>query len=219
MGENKAMGTINPAGPVMNIRLAPALLALAGLLAAGCAHRRSRDALDSQEHVRLGSTYEAQGLRAEAVAQYEAAVRRDPDCVEGWVALGNVAFTEGRLEAAESSFRTALKAAPHHPGACNNLAMTILSRGGNLKEAEALARDALGQPGPLRPYILDTLANIQLRQRLYAEALDLVAQAEAGTPTDGALVRAQLKATRDSIQAAAGIREHAPGQTPHPAKP
>lgn len=197
------------------------LLALAALTA-GCVHLpaslRSRDALDSQEHVRLGSAYEAQGLRAEAVAQYEAAVRRDPACAEGWVALGNVAYADGRLEAAESSFRTALKAAPHHPGACNNLAMTIMARGGDLAEAEALAREALVRPGTLRPYILDTLANIQLRQRRYAEALDLVDQAETATPTDGALVRAQLKATRDAIQAAAGVREYAPGQVPRTAR-
>lgn len=216
------MGVIDPAA-VVDRRFPSVALALACLLAAGCVHLppmfRSRDALDPQEHVRLGSSYEAQGLRAEAVAQYEAAVRRDPACAEGWVALGNVAFTDGRLEAAESAFRTALKAAPHHPGACNNLAMTIMARGGSLAEAEALARDALGQPGALRPYILDTLANIRFRQRRYAEALDLVDQAEAATPADGALVRAQLKATRDGIQAAAGIRDHAPGQVAHPDKP
>ncbi|MDD5301829.1 MAG: tetratricopeptide repeat protein [Elusimicrobia bacterium] len=212
------MDIIDRASAGVRRRFAPVALALAGLLAAGCVHLpprlRSGDALDPQEHVRLGSSYEAQGLRAEAVAQYEAAVRRDPACTEGWLALGNIAFMEGRFESAETSFRTALIAAPHHPGVCNNLAMTILARGGSLAEAEALARDALSQPGTLRPYILDTLANIQLRQRRYAEALDLVDQAEASTPADGALVRAQLKTTRDSIQAAAGVREYAPGQVP-----
>jgi len=194
--------------------LAPAL---AVLLASGCMHLppmlRSRDALDPQEHVRLGSSYEAQGNRAEAIAQYEAAVASDPNLVEGWVALGNVAFTDGKLETAEVYFRKAVAAGPHHPAACNNLAMAILARGGNLKEAEALAREALGQAGPLRPYILDTLANIQLRQSRYAEALELVGQAEAATPDD-ALVRAQLKATRDSILNAAKERDHAPGQEP-----
>lgn len=193
-------------------------LALACLLAAGCGHLprsvRSGDALDPQEHVRLGGAYEAQGLRAEAVAQYEAAVLRDPACAEGWVALGNIDFRDGRFEAAEASYRKAVTASPRHPGACNNLAMTILARNGDLAEAEALARDALAQPGSLRPYILDTLANIQLRQRRYAEALDLVSQAETATPADELLVREQLKATRDSIQNAAGVRDHAPGQEP-----
>ncbi len=202
----------------MSARLSGAVLAFAAALAAGCVHvppfLRPADALDSREHVRLGSSYEAQGLRAEAVAQYEAAVRRDPACSDGWIALGNVAFAEERFETAERSYRTALKAAPHDPVACNNLAMTLMARRGNLDEAEALAREALAQPGTLRPYILDTLANIQLRQLRYAEALDLVDQAETATPTDGAVLRAQLKTTRDSIQAAARVRDHAPGQAP-----
>lgn len=192
--------------------------ALALLLAAGCAHlpplTRSRDALDPQEHVRLGASYEAQGLRAEAAAQYEAAVKRDPACAEGWVALGNMAFVDGRLEDAESSFRRAVGAAPRNAAACNNLAMAILARDGSLVEAEALARTALEQPGTLRPYILDTLATIQMKQRRYAEALELVGQAQAAVPEENALVRAQLKKTRDAIMAAAGAREYAPGQTP-----
>lgn len=186
-------------------RFAP--LALAALLAAGCVHLppvfRSRDALDPQEHVRLGTSYEAQGLRSDAVAQYEAAVRRDPHYAEGWLALGNVAFTDGRLDAAEKSFRTALKAAPRHPAARNNLAMTILESGGSLEEAEALAREALAEPGDLRPYILDTLAGIELRRGRYAEALDLIAQAEAATPAEDLHVLEQLTVTRDGIQAAA----------------
>ncbi|MCR4295070.1 MAG: hypothetical protein NUW21_06015, partial [Elusimicrobia bacterium] len=83
----------------MKARFAPAALALAALLAAGCSHLppvvRSRDALDPQEHVRLGTSYEAQGLRSDAVAQSEAAVRLDPGFAEGWLALGNVAFADG----------------------------------------------------------------------------------------------------------------------------
>lgn len=188
-------------------RFALGALVLGALLAAGCGHLppafRARDALDPQEHVRLGASYEAQGLRSDAVVQYEAAVRRDPGFAEGWLALGNIDFTDGRFEAAENSYRTALKAAPGHPGARNNLAMTILARGGGLEEAEALAREALAQPGALRPYILDTLAHIELRRRRYDEALDLVALAAAATPAEDLHVIEQLTATRDGIRAAA----------------
>lgn len=212
------MDIIDPAAELLSRRPLRSALALACLLAAGCGHLpsliRHRDALDPQEHVRLGGTYEAQGLKKEAVAQYEAAVKRDPKCAEGWIALGNIGFQDGRFEEAEKYYRKAVTAVPRHPGACNNLAMTILARNGDLAEAEALARDALSQPGSLRPYILDTLANIELRQRRYAEALDLIGQAEAATPAEERLVLEQLKATRDSIQAAAGVREHAPGQEP-----
>ncbi len=182
--------------------------ALALVLAAGCSHlppltRRASDALDPREHVRLGESYEAQGLRAEAAAQYEAAVRREPSFVEGWVALGNLAFADGRLEAAETAFRRAVKAAPLNPAALNNLAMTILARGGRLEEAEALTQRALAQPGELRPYALETLANVRLRQKRYQEALDLVEQAEEATPSDNAPVLAQLRTTRDAVRAAA----------------
>jgi len=181
--------------------------ALALLLAAGCSHlppltRRSSDALDPREHVRLGESYEAQGMRPEAAAQYEASVRRDPSFVEGWVALGNLAYADGRFEEAEKSYRRAVKAAPLNPGALNNLAMTILARGKGLDEAEALAQRALAQPGDLRMYALETLANIRLRQKRYEEALDLLDQAEEATPVDNAPVLAQLNTTRDAVRAA-----------------
>lgn len=202
----------------MNRRSPFRVIIPACLLLCACGHLppliRSKDALDPQEHVRLGGAYEAQGQRAQAVAQYEAAVRRDPTFAEGWLALGNSAYADGRFKDAERSYRTALKVSPHHSGARNNLAMAILAQGGSLAEAEALAREALVDPGELRPYILDTLANIQLRQQRYAEALDLVGQAEAATPAEERRVLEQLKMTRDAIQAAAAAGEHAPGLIP-----
>lgn len=181
-------------------------LALAGLLA-GCSHAplrvASRDALAPEEHVRLGAAYEAQGLRAEAAGQYKAAVRLDPANAGGWLALGDLMFTEGRFKEAESCFRKALKFSPHDPGAANNLAMAILARNGSLPEAEALAQGALANAGALRVYILDTLANIFLRQRRFAEAAAAIDQAEAITPAENAQVRSQLLETRRNIAAAA----------------
>ena len=209
------MGIIDQACAVVGGRSAPTALALASLLAA-CAHIPplidSRDALSPLEHVRLGTSYEAQGLRADAVGQYEAAVRRDPACAEGWLALGDVAFMDGRLKEAEKDFRKALRASPHSPGAGNNLAMVILARGGSLPQAEALAQDALRQGGPLRPYILDTLANIYLRESRYADAAAAVGQAEAATPPDSPLVRDQLLATRNGIKSAVAAHDRVPAE-------
>jgi tetratricopeptide (TPR) repeat protein len=186
------------------------VLAIAGLLT-GCAHTSrpsgSREALSPAEHVSLGLTYQAQGLRAEAVSQYKAAVRRDPAFAEGWLALGNMAFTDGRNKEAERCFRKALKASPHHPGASNNLAMVIMARNGSLPEAEALVRDALLNAGALRPYVLDTLANIYIRERRYAEATTVIGQAEAETPPENRLVRNQLLETRKNIYIAQGITQ------------
>ena len=180
-------------------------LALAGLLA-GCAGlprpAAYRDALSPEEHLRLGTSYEAQGLRQEALKQYQAAVRGGPKCAECWVVLGNYEFTDGRFGEAGAAFRKALKAAPQHSGAANNLAMTLLAGKGSLAEAEALALQALPNAGALRPYVLDTLANVFLRQGRYAEAETAIDKAEAGTPADNAPVRSQLLETRKNITSA-----------------
>lgn len=175
-------------------------LALAALLA-GCAGPallgRGRDPLSSQEHASLGAAYEIQGLRADAKKEYLAAVRRDPACAECWLALGNGEFNDGRLKEAEAAFRKALKAAPLHAGAANNLAMTLLEGGARLAEAEALARKALVNAGELRPYVQDTLANILLRTGRPEEAAALLDQAQAEAPADMAgAVRARLAETR-----------------------
>lgn len=174
------------------------LLALAALLA-GCAGPallgRGRDPLSSDEHARLGAAYEAQGLRAEAKKEYQAAARRDPGCAECWLALGNSEFNDGRLKEAEAAFRKARKAAPLHSGAANNLAMTLLEGGGRLAEAEKLARGALPDAGELRPYVLDTLANILLLTGRPEEAAALIEQALAETPGTDGLVRSRLLET------------------------
>jgi tetratricopeptide (TPR) repeat protein len=182
------------------------LTALACLLAA-CAHAprlgEAADALSPAEHLRLGASYEAQGMRSDAAGQYEAAVRASPSCAECWLALGNLSFTEERLTEAEASYRKALEASPHHPGAANNLAMVTLARNGSLPEAEALALSALPNAGVLRPYVLDTLANIYLRQGRYADASAAIGQAEEAAPAYEPGMRAQLIETRKLINAAA----------------
>jgi tetratricopeptide (TPR) repeat protein len=186
-------------------------LVLACLLT-GCAHisrvTEYHDALGPGEHLRLGASYEAQGLRAEASGQYQMAVKGDPGLAEGWLALGNMEFTDGRLKEAGADFRKALKASPHHAGASNNLAMVALAGNGSLTEAEALARDALLTAGALRPYVLDTLANIYLRERRYPEADAAVVQAEAVTPPENSAVLAQLRETRKSMNAARTLQEN-----------
>lgn len=178
-------------------------LALAALLA-GCVRlppmlARS-DALSAREHFRLGAAYEAQGQRADAALQYQTAVRRDSSLADAWVALGNLAFMDGRLKEAESAFRKALKASPRHQAANNNLAMALLARGGSMSQAEARALEALAQPGPLRPYVLDTLARIYVRQGRRADAEAAIEQAEAAAPQGEPLVRVQLSATRELIR-------------------
>jgi predicted Zn-dependent protease len=64
----------------------------------------------------------------------------------------------------------------------NNLAMVYLTQQEKLDEAERLANLALAQGGPLRPYVLDTMAHIYVRQGRYREAQTALNNAEALAP-------------------------------------
>lgn len=183
--------------------IAPAVLA--GLLA-GCGHLpvliAPRDPLSAEEHAGLGAAYEAQGLRREAVEQYQAALKKDPAYVPAWMAFGNASFEAGELKKAERSFRRVLKLSPRHPGAANNLAMAYLARNKRLDEAERLAQEALAQDGPLKPYILDTLAHIYLRQKRYPEAADALDRAQAAARPENEAVGKRLRQTRALVDTA-----------------
>ena len=136
---------------------------------AGCAQLpkvfRDRDPLTADEHARLGAVYEAQGEKKAADSRYLRAVALDRRHEGAWMALGNRAYEERDYKKARRCYLRVLSLAPGHPGASNNLAMVYLAQDRRLDEAEALAADALARNGPLRPYLLDTLAQIQKRRR------------------------------------------------------
>ena len=142
------------------------MLAMAGSLAS-CASLplvfRSSDPLTADEHARLGAAYDEQGRGKEAEKQYARALVLDSGHAGAWMALGNRAYAAGDLEKARRCYERVLKLAPGHAAAANNLAMVYLERG-RLDEAKALAEAALAKEGPLRPYILDTLARIEERR-------------------------------------------------------
>lgn len=200
MAQNRSLGLVDFAAQKLILYIALSC----GLTA--CAHLPpligQQDALSAKEHAQLGAAYEAQGLQTEAAAQYEAAARKDPAEVEAWVALGNLSFNAGDWAGAERYYRRALKASPHHAGAGNNLAMVYLAQDKNMDQAEGLAAEALTQAGALKPYILDTLANIYLRQRRYAEARTAVKQALAAAPAGNAEFDARLRQTKEKIDQA-----------------
>jgi Flp pilus assembly protein TadD len=140
----------------------PCLILLAGF-ASGCGLARvqlQRDALAPEEHRALAQAYEAQGFRDLAAAEYRSALQGRRNDSAAWFALGNLEFYSGRMKAAEKCYRRVLKLSAGHPGAANNLAMTHLRRGKNLREARRLVLSALENPGPYRPYLLDTLAQL-----------------------------------------------------------
>jgi tetratricopeptide (TPR) repeat protein len=79
-----------------------------------------------------------------------------------WTALGSVKETAKDLPGAEAAYLEALKLDPNEPIAQNNLAMMILRRDGDLKEAIRLATAASSvEKHPLRADFLDTLACVQ----------------------------------------------------------
>ena len=157
------------------------------------------DPLTAEEHVTLGLTYESQGHSELAANEYRTALRQEPGFVPALVGLGNIAFAEGELEESETYYQQALAASPDHPGANNNLAMLYLARGTNLQEAEQLALRALSQTGPLRPYVLDTLAHIYARQARYEEALAAMDNAEAAAPMHDKILHERLIKLRNEI--------------------
>ncbi len=157
------------------------------------------DPLTLQEHVTLGESYLARGLREPAAREFDAALRQQPGFVPALIGLGNLAFETNGLEEAESFFQQALAAAPGHPGAGNNLALVYLARGKRLNEAEELARSAAERGGAVRPYVLDTLARIYMRQGRYREAGIALEEAAAMAPAENKDFHQELDRSRQEL--------------------
>lgn len=160
------------------------------------------DPLTPEEHVTLGTVYEGQGRPELAAREYQTALGVGHGYVAAFVGLGNLAFVRGSLEEAEAYYFQALAAAPEDPGATNNLAMVYLAQGSGLDEAERLARQALGKGGPLRPYVLDTLAHIYVKQGQYQKAKVALEEAEAAAPAGNQILRERLVKSREELAAA-----------------
>ena len=140
------------------------------------------DPLTPEEHVRLGLAYEVEGRAELAAGEYVGALEKEQGYMPALIGLGNLAFDRGALEEAEAYYRQALITAPEDAGVNNNLAMVYLTQQEKLDEAERLVNVALAQGGPLQPYVLDTMAQIYVRQRRYREARTVLNNAEALAP-------------------------------------
>ncbi|HXC61401.1 MAG TPA: tetratricopeptide repeat protein [Nitrospiria bacterium] len=157
------------------------------------------DPLTPEEHVTLGSGYEAQGLTKQAAEEYQAALRKQPDDVTALVGLGNLSYQEGKIKDAERYYRKVLDRDPDHPMANNNLASVYLSLGKNLAEAEQLARRALVKESPHKAYFWETLASIHLRQGRLAEAQGDLNLADSLAPVKDRELREKIAQTSAEI--------------------
>jgi tetratricopeptide (TPR) repeat protein len=97
----------------------------------------------AESDYRLGTELEAQGRTAEALAQYQKALARDPVHQPSLVGVGNCQLALGRREAAVETYRHALKLHENDPRALNNLAHALWERGDALEEARRLADRAV----------------------------------------------------------------------------
>lgn len=182
------------------LKTCAALLAVAAL-ASGCSHLPGfKDPLSADEHMRLGASYEDQGLRSSAVKEYGAALRKEKNFVPALVALGNLSFEDGSLVEAEIYYRKALNEQPDHAGANNNLAVVYLTRGSRLDVAEQLAHKALAGAGSLKPYVLDTLAHIYMKQGRLVDAKTALDDAELAAPAQNGFLRQRLAQSRRRLE-------------------
>ena len=187
----------------MTARAGRLIVVLLLLGASACAWPRPlipKDPLTVEEHVTLGQIYASQGQRDLAKREYQAALTRQSNNVPALVALGNLAFEGGSLQEAEQQYQRALSVSPDHPGAANNLAMVYLSRGERLEEVERLAHQALERSGPLRPYVLETLATLYVRQGRYEEAQAAVDEAERTLSSPSPALRDRLLQLRQELK-------------------
>ncbi len=161
---------------------------------------RHTDPLTPEQHVQLGASYEAQGLTESAVEQYDAAIRLSKEYLPARIARGNLAFGSGDLKTAAACYRQVLRLDPNHAGANNNLAMVYLALGNHLDRAERYALTALEQGGPLRPYILETLAELYVREYRNEEAQKALDDSEAATPSKDEPLRQQIAVTKQLLE-------------------
>jgi tetratricopeptide (TPR) repeat protein len=157
------------------------------------------DPLTAQEHVALGEAYQAKGLKEPAEKEFRAALNREADFVPALVSLGNLAFENGDLQQAEEYYRHVLQRQPEHPQASNNLAMVYLTRGERLAEAERLAHQGLKGPAGLRPYVLDTLVALYIKQGRFNEAEAALDEAEKSVTAGPEALRERFKQLRTEL--------------------
>jgi Tfp pilus assembly protein PilF len=144
------------------------LLATVGVwFCTGCTLPRTalhREPLSATEYNTLGSAYLKNNEKAAAKRQFEAALRQDKKNFFALMALGNFAYEEKDYKHARRYFRRAVRVRPEDPSAINNLAMADLAEGKNLDRSRKNLEKALPASGEHRPYLEDTLAQIQKKQ-------------------------------------------------------
>ena len=140
---------------------------LLAILLSGCALPRIiflDDPLTPEEHINLGVAYEKKQEFEAAIKEYKLASGKLPIA---YLYLGNICFSKGDMDEAESYYKKAIEKAPMNADSYNNLAWLYYTEGKNLDEAEILVLKAI-ELNPLKEDLYrDTLQRIrQSRQSL-----------------------------------------------------
>jgi tetratricopeptide (TPR) repeat protein len=130
----------------------------------------------------LASLLQVRGKVDEAIANYQAALRTEPNSATAYNSLGGALLAEGETRSAIAQFREALRIDRTYSNARYNLARTLASEGdlnGAASEYLAFLReqpdDAAAQAG---------LAGIYVQQRRYREAVPFFREAARLRPDD-----------------------------------
>jgi Flp pilus assembly protein TadD len=130
-----------------------------------------------QERVALADVWFVLGMRSKQAKYRDKAKSLLDEMARGPVQNAMLVFAravmdeqEGNNAAAEAGYRKALQLDGKQPFAQNNLAMLLAAKGGDLKEALALAQKAV-ENGPRVASFHDTLALVQARNKDYESAV------------------------------------------------
>ncbi|RLC31028.1 MAG: hypothetical protein DRH37_03975, partial [Deltaproteobacteria bacterium] len=121
-------------------------------------------------YVALARLYVKQNNIQGAVSQYEALLKKDPHSLVGYMGLGTIYDEQGDTQKAEANYRKALEVKPNFAPAANNLAWSLMKRGGNIDEALGFAQIAKEQM-PGNPSVMDTLGWIYYHKGSYLNAI------------------------------------------------
>ncbi len=126
---------------------------------------------EAWRHAKAGNALMSQGRAAEAAAEFEAALRLNPQYAEAHTNLGKVLLEEGRVEEAAAQLEAALDLDPQIAQAHNNLGAALQRLPGRLPEALAEFAEAV-RLAPEDPEARNNLGMALAQSGRTAEAQD-----------------------------------------------
>jgi len=160
---------------------------LLALMLTGCSLPKIivlHDPLSADEHVKLGGIYDSQGKTGLARDQYRFAVKQAPKNVLAWSLLGDSAFRLKDYPEAEKAYEKALDLDRSNGDLLNNLAWVYIQQEKKLGKAQELVQAALEHAPDRRPYYLDTLGVLFLKDGKVPEAIAALKESSETIPRD-----------------------------------